>query len=224
MDLKKYIRQKSEEDAEKLFSEGDEQFCHTLAEQAGAAPHPQLRKPKYKFWAWISSAVAIVAAAVITTVVLLNNSPIYYQIGDIEKVGSNIEQLQNDSKYFTVSEREEVIEVGITLSYDSKSGDKLYYNFSTTYKAEANIAKVDLTIVINKNYHHTFDMEDSNTKALSDYTVIYETVERPEAFGYYYRGRINVKTETVYLEYRLLMGFDDEIFFNEIQKLVQLKK
>lgn len=227
MNLKKYIRQKSEEDAEKLISESDEQFCRAIAEQSVTAPQARVKTPKHKLWVWLSSAAAVAAAAVMTTVVLVNNRPIYYQQDVFNCRTATMEQLQADSKYFSICEPETPLEeVQITVAHDIETDDKLCYFLDSKYEvAEANLAEVNLTIVVNKHYHHYFNMDDYNTVKLSEYTVDYETGYNELIIPCYcYRGRIKVKTETVYFEYKLLRGFDDEIFINEIQKLVQLKK
>lgn len=229
MDLKEYLQQQAEKDAEALITEGDRQHLEKLMQKIDEAPAPvKVKTPWYRRWQFLSgAAVAAVAVIIAASVVLINDRPSEFLYSDkhIVTVVSELQSLQTDLKYFSVIDSEST-QYEVRKSYDSVSGDKLYYSASTRYM----LSEVNLVFVINERYDYKFDIKsETSTKQLTDYSVAYAKMSDMSGTNAFnaikYSGWIKLQTETVYFNYLQpdLEILDDETFFAGIQQIVGVK-
>lgn len=224
MNLKKYLKQRAEEDAESLITESDREFCMQLAQNAR-----QIAPKRKRFnLAAVSSAAAVCLVAVILGITLplvLNRQPaveeIHYKEENVAKTACTIEEVNINTKYFQISQTENIIILPM-LNYDSVSGDKLYYSVSVTTQ----ISVFTLYIVINENYSYSFEKyEDLSYGQLAQYSVEYnvERVDGVMATELKYRGIISVESETVYIDYTQNFDIGDDAFLDDIQNVLKVK-
>lgn len=109
----------------------------------------------------------------------------------------------------------------VSLYFDSKSNDKLYYSCSADFE----FFIIDLVVVINEKYNYKFDIiEDTTAKQLSDYTVNFSSESSRGQSYVTYRGWIKVQTETVYFNYVQTPETGEDEFLESIQQIVKVKK
>ena len=227
MNLKKYLQQQAEKDAESLITEGDRQFSMQLAQ---SAPQTAPKHKRFNFAA-ISSVAAVCLIAVVLGITLpltLNKQPavdvIRYKEENVVQTVCTIEDVNYNSKYFKI-EADEDLTFRFQLNYDSVSGDKLYYSVIVSTE----ISVFTLNIVINENYKFSFEMsEEIFHEPLSQYAVEYskKSVDGALTTQNIYRGYVKVASETVYVDYT--QEFDlgaqaDRAFFDEIQSILKVK-
>lgn len=220
MDIKKYLQQKAEEDVSSVLSEEEKEYCKSIALESEF--QKGRRRLDRRFWVPFSCALCVLLAAVIAIAIIFapRKSPIRYFDDKIVSQASNLEELNDNTKFFSVVQVENT-SFEFSLSYDSDSGDKLYY--------EANIKgffeNSNLVIVVNKNYEYPFKKPADGivVKKLDNYLLNYfvdENAGRVE-----YSGWINLKTETAYITYTNILSQspDDEAFFTYVQSVIQAK-
>lgn len=220
MNLKDYMQKKADDPFLSDLSEEEKEYCREVeasyAQEHAAKPVVDRRR----FWAFFSSAAAILIAAVVLICIFLipKKPPLKYLDEKIVSEHSTIESLNNDTKQFSIS----VIDYttfDFSMSYDSYSGDKLYYEINTDGFFEKSI----IIIVINKNYEYPFEKRGDSavTEPLNGYTLNYYVDESFESTQY--SGWIKLKTETVYISYTQTPSLDNEAFFTYVQSVIQAK-
>lgn len=220
MDIKKYLQQKAEEDVSSVLSEEEKEYCKSIALESEF--QKGRRRLDRRFWVPFSCALCVLLAAVIAIAIIFapRTPPIRYFDDKIVSQISTLEEVNKDSKYFNVTQIDNS-NFAVSMSYDSDSGDKLYY--------EANIKgffeNSNFVIVVNKNYQYPFEKPESGivTKKLDNYLLNYfvdENAGRVE-----YSGWISLKTETAYITYTSILSQspDDEAFFTYVQSVIQAK-
>lgn len=219
MDIKKYLQQKAEEDVSSVLSEEEKEYCKSIALESEF--QKGRRRLDRRFWVPFSCALCVLLAAVIAIAIIFapRKPPIRYFDDKIVSQISTLEEINKDSKYFNVVHIEST-SCEFSMSYDSDSGDKLFYEINTNF-----IVKAHLVVVVNKNYEYPFEKPENGivVKKLDDYSLNYfvdENAGRVE-----YSGWINLKTETAYITYTNILSQspDDEAFFTYVQSVIQAK-
>lgn len=219
MDIKKYLQQKAEEDVSSVLSEEEKEYCKSIALESEF--QKGRRKLDRRFWVPFSCALCVLLAAVIAIAIIFapRKSPIRYFDDKIVSQTSNLDDLNKDSKYFNVAPLDNS-SCEFSMSYDSDSGDKLFYEINTNF-----IEKVHLVVVVNKNYNYPFEIDgkDISEKKLDNYSLNYFVDENVGSVEY--SGWINLKTETAYITYTNILSQspDDEAFFTYVQSVIQAK-
>ena len=220
MDIKKYLQQKAEEDVSSVLSEEEKEYCKSIALESEF--QKSRRRLDHRFWVPFSCALCVLLAAVIAIAIIFapRKSPIRYFDDKIVFRPSSIEELNGDTKFFNVTQLENTL-YDFSLSYDSDSGDKLYYEVN----AKGFIENSHFILVINKNYQYPFEKPENGivTKKLDNYSLSYFVDEN--AGSVEYSGWINLKTETAYITYTNILSQspDDEAFFTYVQSVIQAK-
>lgn len=225
MNLKKYLRQQAEKDAESLLTDDDRQFSMQLAQSA----QQTLPKRKRFNFAAISSVVATCLVAIILGITLpltINKQPaideIFYNEENVAQTACTLEDVNYNSKYFKIEETESIT-FRYQLNYDSVTGDKLYYSVSVTGGI---ISTFTLDIVINENYNYNFEMYGEILNGqLSQYSVEYNSQieEGVMSTELKYKGIIKVESEIVYIDYKQSFEIGDQAFFEDIQNVLKVK-
>lgn len=222
MNLKKYLRQRAESEAEEL-SESDLQFCEKLAEEQPLV----IKTPnnKRKLWRGLScgAAAAILATAIIIPVAIVNHpsDEILYNEVNIVTKQSDLGELNDNSDYYVI-ERLDNVTYDVRLFYDSVSTDNLYYEVRFDYL----IAHCELYIVVNDNYTLKFSLKDDMLKeSLLQYELFYyyEEVLTFDGVETVYNGYVNYDNKKAYFSYTQTVDLGKQAFLDEIQSVLKVK-
>lgn len=220
MNLKKYLQQQAEKDAEIFLTEDDELFIEQLVEDDTLAAEVRKSRSK-KLWApFASFATVLVAAVIIFPVVFANRgtNEIFYQEENVISTPCQFEEMQPNLKYFQIEENVESNYL-VSLSYDSVSNDKLYYKV----EGSTEISEFVFNIVINQNYHFNYNLGVNPLSVeLSDYNLSFKQVEIDD-FEAGYKGLIKRESETIYIEYKQIIDVGAQAFFDDIQSIIKVK-
>ncbi len=223
MNVKKFLREQAEKNAENLLDENDllylQQFESVEEGAATAKPRGLSRK---KLWAILSPVVTVAVAAIIIfpSVFVKRKGNIFYQEANVREVASTIEDLRSNLKYFDIESKE--IESTVLLNYDLVTNDKLYY----TLEGVKQLSEFKLYILINENYHKNFDIGSGLAiQEMTDYNLNYECIEVEDigSVTNLYRGIITVNTEIIYIEYNQLIDLGEQAFFDDIESIIKVK-
>lgn len=220
MDIKKFLQQKAEEDVSSVLSEEEKEYCKSIALESEF--QKSRRRLDRRFWVPFSCAMCVLLAAVIAIAIIFapRKSPIRYFDDKIVSQPSNLEELNGNSKCFNLIQNVNT-SCEFSLSYDSDSGDKLYFEVNL----DGFFDNSHLVIVVNKNYQYPFEKPENGIveKKLDDYSLSYFVDEN--AGSVEYSGWINLKTETAYITYTNILSQspDDEAFFTYVQSVIQAK-
>ncbi len=223
MNVKKFLREQAEKNAENLLDENDLLFLqHFESVEEGAATAKPRRLSRKKLWAILSPVVTVAVAAIIIfpSVFVKRKGNIFYQEANVREVASTIEDLRSNLKYFDIESKE--IESTVLLNYDLVTNDKLYY----TLEGVKQLSEFKLYILINENYHKNFDIGSGLAiQEMTDYNLNYECIEVEDigSVTNLYRGIITVNTEIIYIEYNQLIDLGEQAFFDDIESIIKVK-
>lgn len=223
MNVKKFLREQAEKNAENLLDENDLLYLQQFETvEEGAATAKPRRVSRRKLWAIISPFVTVAVAAVIIfpSVFVKRKGDIFYQEANVREVASSIEDLRSDLEFFDISVQES--DITVLLNYDSISNDKLYY----TLEGATAISDYKIYVKINENYNYNFQLsENIFVKELNNYTLKYEYIEIEvgASINYIFKGEITVNAEIVYIEYNQLIDLGEQAFFDDIESIIKVK-
>lgn len=225
MRLKRYLQQKAEKDAESLLTESDMQFCMQLASEVQEkSAVAESKKPGIKLWASLGSAIAVALVAVIIIPVALSRKPsseVHYHGGGVSHTLCQLQDLNADLSCFEVVKRED-IQFASELYCDPVSNDKFYYGVCV----DAYISRLDLYIVVNKNYNYPYNLsKEALTEQFTGYTLNYVRLNNKEIGDVeaQFEGVIYSDAETVYVEYKHLFDGSEQAFFKDLQSVLKAK-
>lgn len=223
MNLKKHIRLKNSNNRERQLTEEEQALYNSLIAQveSNSASGAAVKK-KQNLWRILTPILSVAGAIAITLTcvfTLRNSGGFVYYDENVKSVNSSFVEMQADVNNFDLSSIAHN-EAQISLYYDIKSNDKLYYGVFDNIE----LSKVSLIIVINEKYNYKFDIiEETTEKQLSDYTVNFSSESSRGQSEVTYRGWIKVQTETVYFDYQTPDAGEDA-FLESIQQIVKVKK
>lgn len=185
MRVKKFLKKESQKNLKDFETEGDREFLNRMRKSVVEPP----KKKRNKNWLWaIPSAIAACAVAVVLIVEFVPfsdggdlddgsdaNDPndvtdVKYDELNFDRVDSNPTELFAALDNLTINIAEERI-VSVLRTYDSLSGDNLFYTMSIDDFPYI----MDIKIVVNNKYEFNDFVIDENfiTKIYSDYSVAY---------------------------------------------------
>lgn len=222
MNIKKYLRQQAEKDAESLLTESDRQFSMQLAERV---QQPVQQKPKtFRIKAFASAAAVLLVAVVlgVTLPLTLNKQPpvndVHYKEENIVQTACTIDEVNYNAKYFQLDEAEDM-SFQSYLKYDSVSGDKLFYSVTIT----TDISEFTLDVVVNEKYNYDFKLKDDlRNEQLTNYNINFfdkHTIDEETQ----YTGYVKINSEIVYIDYLQYIDLDDKAFFDQIESVLKVK-
>lgn len=224
MNVKKFLREQAEKNAENLLDENDLLFLQQFesVEEGAATAKPRVLSRK-KLWAILSPVVTVAVAAIIIfpSVFVKRKGNIFYQEANVREMTSTFNDLQTDTKYFDFVENSDA-PYRVMLNYDILSNDKLYY----TLEGITVISKYKFHIIVNENYNYNANLsEELKIHYFSDYALNYEKVkingaDKVEAT---YNGYIQLNSEKVYIEYNQLIDLGEQAFFDDIESIIKVK-
>lgn len=172
MNVKKYLKKQAEQDLKALETDSDREFLARLKESV--AKNPKLGRNKNWLWA-IPSSVAVCAAILVGTLVPLSgggNSR--YQTANFISVDSDLTAFFEATDNLTVRFADNQV-IGIQKTYDSVSGDDIYYTFSINEVLGNAYYRMETIIVVNDKYEYDDFLITKYfvTKTNLNYSVIY---------------------------------------------------
>lgn len=225
MNVKKFLREQAEKNAENLLDENDLLYLQQFESvEEGAATAKPRRVSRRKLWAIISPFVTVAVAAVIIfpSVFVKRKGDIFYQEANVREVASSIEDLRSDLEFFDISVQES--DITVLLNYDSISNDKLYYTLEGTN--EISLSDFKFYVIINENYNYNFELnENLFVKEFNNYNLKYEYIEIEvgASINYIFKGKITVNTEIIYIEYNQIIDLGEQAFFDDIESIIKVK-
>ena len=147
MNVKKFLREQAEKNAENLLDENDLLFLQQFESvEEGAATAKPRGLSRKKLWAILSPVVTVAVAAIIIfpSVFVKRKGNIFYQEANVREMTSTFNDLQTDTKYFDFVENSDA-PYRVMLNYDILSNDKLYY----TLEGITVISKYKFHIIVN---------------------------------------------------------------------------
>lgn len=176
MNVKKFLKKESNEDLRSLETESDRALLAQLKGAVAASAKPKRRKR----WLWaIPSSVAACAVAAVLIVHFalfpgIDPGKIKYDAMNFVRIDANITELSERLPNLTVNTSIDQL-VGVQKTYDSVSGDDLFYTLSVDEESEYALYKLAARIIVNKNYEFDeFEITDEYvTNSYSNYSVKY---------------------------------------------------
>lgn len=223
MNIKKYLRQQAEKDAESLLTESDRQFSMQLAESV--QQERVQRKPKtFRIKAFASAAAVLMVAVVlgVTLPLTLSKQPavneVHYKEENMLQNDCTIEDVNYNAKYFQLNEAEDM-SFESYFKYDSVSGDKLFYSVTVS----TDISEFNLVIVVNEKYNHDFKLKDdlrNEQRTNYDINFFEKHTSREEI---QYTGYVKINSEIVYIDYFQFIDIGPDAFFDQIESVLKVK-
>lgn len=180
MNIKRYLKQQAKEDLKNSETEEDRAFLQRLKDSVPEQPP----KKQSRRWLWAVPSVAACAVAVVLTVVLVpfpgkNGGTSEYEEANFVQVDSDFSSLSSALNKLTVClTPDQSVEVDRT--YDSVSGDDLFYTLTVDVSSASALYSLTARIVVNEKYEFDFFnvTEDFITETYASYSVAYfQTVE-----------------------------------------------
>lgn len=173
MNIKKYLKKIAQEDLQNIETERDREFLASL--KSSSAEEPKKKMRNYQ-WLWsVPAGVALCTAAVVLPVVLVPApaaDDVKYEEANFIRVDSDVNELLGATKDIKINFAAEQ-KVNVSKTYDSVSGDDLFYSFVIESGGES-YYKAETTIIVNNKYEFTDFIVDETftTVTYSDYSVI----------------------------------------------------
>lgn len=231
MNFKKRFEKRIEEDKKSMLTESDRAFLATLQDMVLERPQGEvLAKPDYKKPLIISVACFMVAALTVflilhfTLLSKQNGTPMYFTDNFVE-VESDMDELNSKLDLFTVEADEDKYSVDVFRTYDSVSGDIIYYRVIIS---DENGLNIRLHIVVNKNYAHP-EMDysaETSSITISDYTLVYlQTVTPTTVAGTPFNtvncmGEMQVGKQWIYILSYKEMSLTEGTFIETLQSII----
>ncbi len=173
MNVKRYLRKQAQEDLKALETEGDREFISQLMETVGERYAPKPKRNKNWLWA-IPSATVVCAAVLVGTLVPWTGEIKFENKNFVDEV-TTIETLADalNGLNIHISEDQAVI---VNKTYDSVSGQDLYYTLSVSESTETAYYAIHTRIIVNEKYEfEDFILNDSfATQDCGHYSVYYK--------------------------------------------------
>ena len=193
MRIKKFLEKAAEEDWESLINDRDIEFLASIGvdynkkrEAAQNEPDSSYYRtaPAFNYKAFAISLACFIVAAIAVTLILYFSlkpapvdSPIHYFEDNFVEVDSDLAELNNNLKLFSLKLNENVFDVDITKTFDELSGDNLFFALTFTTKQQP-AKSFKLEIVVNSNYEYeglAYSIEPVETQ-ISDYNLKYTEI------------------------------------------------
>lgn len=239
MSFRKRFDKLIEEDKKSRITEKDRAFLASLESMIVEPPQGEVKVKTFNYRAvLICVACALVAALTILLIfyyTLKPNSfdpPIEYFEDYFETVESDEIELNGDLILFTFEVDKSRYIVEINRTYDSLSGDTLYYTLFITNATPDFTLSAKYEIVVNENYTHTdinYRREIIETE-ISGYSIKYtQDITSENVFGMTVNtveciGEIQVGTEWIYITKYQETSLTEGTFLETLQSMIHFKE
>ena len=245
MKIKKFLEKVAEEDRESLINDKDIEFLASIGVDYNKKREEAKKEPDSSYYRTAKSVnyrvlfagIACFLVVAITVVSLplyfsLKKSPveppIQYFDDNFVEVSSNLQELNADLQLFTLIVDDSVFNVGVKRTYDSLSGDDLFFTLEFTSKQGLG-KKFIIEIVVNKNYEHEelIYIAALNETPFSDYTLKYSEISKPMSGTPFVnvdcKGEIQIGEQWVYVTKYEERALGKSTFIDILQSLIEFK-
>lgn len=241
MKIKKFLKKAAEEDRESLINDRDVEFLASIGvdynkKRAANKHEPEasyyLTANAFNYRALLIYVACFLVAALTVTLILYYylkpapfQPPIHYFEDNFVKVDSDLEELNADLKLFSLVVNETDYDLKIKKTYDSLSGDHLYYTLS--FEQQNGLVKsFKLDIVVNSFYEHE-QLEYSKTPVetnFSNYSIKYledfEAVADSPFNTVICKGEIQIGEQWVYIVTYEETALEQSTFIETLQSII----
>lgn len=245
MKIKKFLEKAAEEDRESLINDKDIEFLASIGVDYNKKKEAAKKEPDSAYYLTAKSVnyralfagiacfliVAITAVALSIYFSLKTppvESPIHYFEVNFVEVDSNLHELNDDLKLFSIEVEENAYKVDIKRTYDSVSGDDLFFTLEFTAKQGLS-KKFRFDVIVNKYYEHeelTYIEELKETK-ISDFTLKYYEIYRPMSGTPFVNidcmGEIQIGEQWIYITKYEERAIGQSTFVDTLQSLISIK-
>ena len=240
MKIKKFLKKVAEEDRESLINEKDIEFLASIGvdynkKQVAAQKEPPasyyLTASAFNYKIVLGCIACFLVVALTLSIVLYfslkpssGKPPIQYFENDFVKVDSDLAELNADLKLFTLVVDENDYELTIEKTYDSLSGDNLFYSLGFTQKNGLN-KSFKLDIVVNSFYKHEQIVYDEPVETkIAEYPVKYtETFASMSGTPFSTvtcQGEMQIGEQWIYIENYEEMALGQSTFIETLQSII----
>lgn len=178
MNVKKYLKKKAQEDLQAIQTDKDQEILQQLEKHVVEKSPEKNRNMKW-LWAIPSGAVACAVTAILIVELLPSSSNdlggVKYDELNFKQETSNITEFFEDLTNLTLNFTENQV-VDVAKTFDSLSGDDIYYVLTIDEDSSEAIYSMQMMIVVNDDYDYSdFNIEkDFVAKDYADYSIIYK--------------------------------------------------
>lgn len=239
MKIKKFLEKVAEEDRESQINEDDIEFLASIGVDYNKKREADKRQPDSSYYLQASAfnqktflicvtgfIVALFAVFLILFYTLRPafEPPIEYFEDNFMEVDSNITELNGDLKLFTLVVDDEY-DVITKKTYDSLSGDHLYYTleFTSNLNLSKNF-KLDIVVNSNYNYEELNYPEELKKAQISGYTLKYteDSVALPPFVTVYCQGEMQIGEQWIYITKYEEMIIGQGTFIDTLQSIISI--
>lgn len=239
MSFKKRFDKLIEEDKKSRITEKDRAFLASLESMIVEAPQGEVKVKTFNYRAvLISVACALVAALTVLLILYYTFKPntidptIEYFEDNFVTVASDESELNGDLILFTFEADSSRYIVEINRTFDSLSGDTLYYTLFITNATPDFTLSAIFKIVVNKNYTHDgqdYRREIIETK-ISGYEIKYtQDITSENVFGMTVNtvectGEMQIGVQWVYITQYQETSLTEGTFLETLQSMIHFKE
>ena len=245
MKIKKFLEKVAEEDRESLINDKDIEFLASIGVDYNKKREEAKKQPDSSYYRTAKSvnykalfaSIACFLVVAITAVSLSLyfslkpspvESPIKYFDDNFVEVDSNLQELNGDLELFLLTVDENAYRVGIKRTYDSLSGDDLF--FTLEFAANQGLSKQFIVdIVVNKYYEHKElnYLDEPQEEEFSGYTLKYLENSRPKAGTPFINveciGEMQIGEQWIYITKYNETAMGQSTFVNTLESLISFK-
>lgn len=240
MKIKKFLKKVAEEDRESLINEKDIEFLSSIGvdynkKQVAAQNEPPasyyLTANAFNYKALLISVACFLVVALTLSLILYFSlkpssikPPIHYFESNFVKVDSNLEELNSNLDLFKLVVNDNDYDLKIEKTYDSLSGDNLFYSLSFNQR-NAQIKLFKLEIVVNSLYEHEQIKYDEPVEAqIAEYTIKYtEDVKSMSGTPFkkvICQGEMQIGEQWIYIENYEETALEQSTFIETLQSII----
>ena len=245
MKIKKFLEKAAEEDRESLINDRDIEFLASIGVDYNKKREAAKKEPDSSYYLTAGTlnnkallagiacflVVAITAVALSLYFSLRSPSvvpPVHYFEDNFVEVDSNLQELNDDLELFTLTVDMGEYDVNIRKTYDSLSGDDIFFTLEFTSNQGLS-KKFRFDLVVNKFYSYTELIYSGELKEaqFSDYTIKYtervNTVSDATLIKVECLGEMQIGDQWIYITKYNETYIEQSTFIETLQSLISFK-
>lgn len=240
MKIKKFLKKVAEEDRESLINDKDVGFLASIGVDYNKKKVATQNEPTASYYLTASAfnyrtvlicLVCFIVAAITVSIILYNyfnpalvDPPIHYFESNFEEVDSDLNELNADLELFSLAVDEDDYDLKIKKTYDSLSGDSLYYTLIFS-QLNTLMKSFKFEIVVNSFYKHKQLIYDEHIETkIAEYTVKYTETYRPMSDTPFNtvicQGEIQIGKQWIYIKNYEEMTLGQSTFIETLQSII----
>lgn len=246
MKIKKFLEKAAEEDRESLINDKDIEFLASIGVDYNKKREMAKKEPDSSYYLTARSVnykalfagiacfliVAITAVALSLYFSLKTPSvepPIHYFEDNLVKVDSDLQELNADLKLFSIIIDPDKYDVDIKKTYDSVSGDNLFFTLEFNVEEQLTSKNFTVDIVVNKFYTHkelAYIEDEIQRYQFSDYTLKYTENVQPTSGPFVNvscKGEMQIGEQWIYITNYSEKAWGQSTFIDTMQSLISIK-